>query len=494
MANTYGGSSKRQKICYDNSGYQACGEYFSVTNLETNQTEWHQDNTIRFGGMWGLQGPESSEVIGIYDPKTKKFKPTDNALASQKAYFTSQAGTQVIANNAKTTNIKSAIENGSSPAEAQKQAQEISKGNFQNNPNNNESEGSSSVANIIDTNEDKINTRNDFGKGKALIYPINLSSTQDTLKFQMIKYMPKGFMNDKKEWGGIDRPNAGVGRDILGTVILPIPGGIKDSTKVEWGGDDMNALKMAAAGFAAGTIEGGTEGAAESLTDTINALKKTGGKTMGDMVKDGFTAAAIGKDFKTIMARQTGMIMNPNMELLFTGPSLRPFSFNFLLAPRSKKEAKEVMKIIRFFKQGMAPIRSKANLFLKSPHTFQLQYRHKDNNHPYLNSFKECALESCEVNYTPEQSYSTYEDGVMIAYTLSLGFKELEPVYNDDYGNSGDLPSNLNLTSTTGVDVQNLTNQERDKLAGKIVPDISGGNSYVFDAQTQAALDALADK
>ena len=104
-----------------------------------------------------------------------------------------------------------------------------------------------------------------------------------------------------------------------------------------------------------------------------------------------------------------------------------------------------VMKIIRFFKQGMAPIRSEANLFLKSPHTFQLTYMHGKDNHLYLNSFKECALKSCNVNYTPEQSYSTYTDGVMTAYQMSLQFVELEPVYNDDYGTGN--AENLNFAS-----------------------------------------------
>jgi hypothetical protein len=83
----------------------------------------------------------------------------------------------------------------------------------------------------------------------------------------------------------------------------------------------------------------------------------------------------------------------------------------------------------------MLPIRSKSNLFLKAPHTFQLKYNYKgEKEHPYLNSFKECALKSCDVNYTPENSYSTYEDGVMTAYSLTLAFSELEPIYNDDYG------------------------------------------------------------
>jgi len=194
------------------------------------------------------------------------------------------------------------------------------------------------------------------------------------------------------------------------------------------------------------------------------------------------------------MSRATGQVMNPNMELLFNGPKLRDFSFTFLLAPRSKDEAKNVIKIIRFFKQGMLPIRSKSNLFLKAPHTFQLKYNYKgEEEHPYLNSFKECALKSCDVNYTPENSYSTYTDSVMTAYSMTLAFGELEPIYNDDYGSglNQEFPSHLNLTSTTGVDVQNLTDEERDDLAGTIVQDKTGTDSYVMDAKTQAFIDGM---
>ena len=54
---------------------------------------------------------------------------------------------------------------------------------------------------------------------------------------------------------------------------------------------------------------------------------------------------------------------------------LRNFTFAFTLAPRSREEAKTIIRIIRFFKQGMAPIRSKSRLFLKSPHTL-LAYKH----------------------------------------------------------------------------------------------------------------------
>ena len=265
----------------------------------------------------------------------------------------------------------------------------------------------------------------------------------------MLKYKAKEMNPGGTSFGAGDRHRTI--KEIIGTVVLPIPGGIKDADRVEWGSDSMNALEMAAAAAAEGGIKEGAAGFEGELNNIFTKMKssmKSGGGNITSAIAAKFTAAAVGKDFSKLMSRTQGQVMNPNMELLFSGPTLRPFSFNFLLAPRSKDEAKEVMKIIRFFKQGMAPIRSKSNLFLRAPHTFQLTYRNGEQTHKYLNSFKECALTNCEINYTPEQTYSTYEDGVMTAYTMALSFKELEPVFNDDYGNAGnDLPSNLNFES-----------------------------------------------
>ena len=86
----------------------------------------------------------------------------------------------------------------------------------------------------------------------------------------------------------------------------------------------------------------------------------------------------------------------------------------------------------------MAAIRTKSNLFLKSPHTFRLEYKYRGEGrnieHPYLNKFKECALRGLTVNYTPNGNYSTLNDGVMMSYQIGMEFSELEPVFNDDYG------------------------------------------------------------
>ena len=129
------------------------------------------------------------------------------------------------------------------------------------------------------------------------------------------------------------------------------------------------------------------------------------------------------------------------MELLFNAPSLRPFTFTFRLSPRSATEATQVKNIIRFFKQGMSVKTVDTHVFLKAPNVFDIRYQSYDENkkpitnHPSLNRIKTCALTACDVNYTPDGTYMTFDDGTrtMTSYELSLRFTELDPVYDEDY-------------------------------------------------------------
>ena len=100
-----------------------------------------------------------------------------------------------------------------------------------------------------------------------------------------------------------------------------------------------------------------------------------------------------------------------------------------------------VRQIIRAFKQAMSVKRSESSLLLKSPHTFAISYMTAGQKaHPYLNSFKECALTSCGVDYAPEGTYMTYDgnEKSMTAYSLSLSFQELEPIFDDEYPDDND--------------------------------------------------------
>ena len=198
----------------------------------------------------------------------------------------------------------------------------------------------------------------------------------------------------------------------------------------------MNPMDAALAGAAMNVIDNGTQGISDAISGAKAALTGVS-EELKRAVGTAFAGAAAGVEGQ-VLSRSTGEVLNPNMELLFKGPSLRPFTFSFKLAPRSSKEAEMIIMIIRFFKQGMAPIKSSSNLFLKSPNTFRLGYYHRNRPHPFLNKFKECALQSVVLEYTPDGNYATYEDGVMTAYNMTLTFNELEPVFSNDYGNSYD--------------------------------------------------------
>ena len=273
----------------------------------------------------------------------------------------------------------------------------------------------------------------------SYVFPKSLrkgAGGQDYLKFDMLKYQPKKFNSENFAFSERDTD-----RKSIGTVILPIPGGIQDGQNVQWGGQTMTPLDMAKANIALTAVG---EGLSEAVSETGNMAKNLA-KSMGDN-SDALAAviAGMAAGGQQLLTRTTGAIANPNMELLFGGPQLRTFSFQFLLAPRDKKEAMDVIKIIRFFKQGMAPIRTKSRLFMKSPHTFRLSYRNSGgDHHKYLNKFKECALGSFGVNYAPNGNYSTYEDGVMTAYQMSMTYREINPIYNDDYGDDNPLPAEI---------------------------------------------------
>jgi len=270
-------------------------------------------------------------------------------------------------------------------------------------------------------------TRNDFPKN--LIYPVDIGqSKQDIIKFNMLKYAPKNFSGV-----GFAARRSTSNENIIGSVILPVPGGISDNSAVSWGSDEMDPLKLAMAQAALGFTSGGVEGAtaaAESIAGGVSA----GREDIKTAIAAAFAGSATG--VRSLLTRTTGAVINPNMELLFQAPTLRPFNFTFKLSPRSADEAKQVIKIIRFFKQGMSPITTPSNIFLKSPHTFKIQYKFRGDSgeeHPYIGKIKECALTGFSVQYTPDGNYATFEDGVMTSYQISMTFQELEPIFNSDY-------------------------------------------------------------
>ena len=267
-----------------------------------------------------------------------------------------------------------------------------------------------------------------------LRYPLSLGETeqdQDYLKIQMVEYEPRG-VNFQQSGGIPSRPGLTDGkspRTVLSAIFLPIPSGIQDDNRVGWNKDEADPVKLAMADFANQTITGGVEGAKASLGNISATLKNN--KGIKDAVSAQLTKNLTGVN---VLGRKEGAVINSNIELLFSGPELRTFTFNFKLSPRDDFEAKEIQKIIRTLKQGMSAKKAADFLFVKSPHTFFLGYYKGAELQPFMNKFKECALTSMSVQYAPDGPFATYTDGSMTSYGMSLTFQELEPIFDNDYG------------------------------------------------------------
>jgi len=280
------------------------------------------------------------------------------------------------------------------------------------------------------------------GRGKFIgRYPLNESHRvkYDYLQVTALKHSANTASQNTGTGGFADAEERSMAR--LGSVFLPMQPGLSEQSSVDWGGQTANAFQAAAFNIAQKTIkeEGGIK---DKATEFMKSTVKAGENMMKGINRDDiaayFAGQAVGNT--SLFTRGTGKVLNPNLELLFGGPQLRQFNYNFRFTPREAREAREVKGIIKFFKKNMAPDRVEGRLFLKTPNVFKLKYIFKNGRqHPFLNKIKRCALMNMSVDYTPDGSYMTYDDGSMTSYNLTMTFGELNPIYQEDFDSSNDM-------------------------------------------------------
>ena len=337
------------------------------------------------------------------------------------------------------------------------------------------------------TEDSKVTNINETTKGQApaksqrrggiLRYPLEaLTGTTDYLQINIIEYKRQPNQLTRPTGFGANTLNSAAGgttsgslarKSVIndGSILLQVPSNVQDGNAVNFGDSTMNTLIGAAAGIVGNVMTKGGEELAkiqkQGLSKTLenfgtgvkdDAQKRFAnsqgvGQAAQDFMNAKLTSSALGVfggnvSAQDLLARQTGQIFNPNLELLFDAPTLRSFTFSFKMTPRSEQEAKQCKLIIRSFKQNMAP---KANtesgidgtgIFLKTPNIFELRYRKGNRDHPFLHKFKQCFLTNFSVNYTAEGTHTTYDDATPVSMQMDMTFKEIEPIYDVDYKDS----------------------------------------------------------
>jgi hypothetical protein len=267
-----------------------------------------------------------------------------------------------------------------------------------------------------------------------LTYPDKMDSSQDRILFTIFELAKPDFSPGAKQLTLEKRGFSKGLQPVNGqpVVCLPIQPSISDSNGVEWGSGTINQIQKEGVNLSLDAMNDTNLGQVPTaLKDIYNRVG--GAPALRGLAQLYFAEQAVG--VQGLLSRATGQVLNPNLELLFNGPALRSFNFGFKLSPRSGEEAIKVKKIINFFKKNMAVRVVDGDIFIKSPYVFQIKYQKGTSDHQSINLIKTCALQSCSVDYTPLNSYMTYEDdaATMVSYNISLQFQEIEPVYADDY-------------------------------------------------------------
>jgi hypothetical protein len=450
MANVYGSRNKNQ---FRLPSVESKETYYTLVNPENGEITLKRLNRVipdsPIGGFAEAQD-QTVGTIAATGPNKGKFIPNEGIFGiggitetERKAFAQQPQAVQTVKDQAAKTSNNAQQALGVDQTTRQSRTNQILGTGQATTPPSGDGEGSTpfnradltpgqNLLNQISIG-DRTGTRpiEKYPDNQLLKYPVDMSGTQDCVTFTMLKYVPRKLsVNsstlDVQENRSISNTRRG------STVVLPIQPNISDSNNVKWGAGDMNTLQGMAASVAMKAITDNNNFAATAAEiESVAAGVLNAKDSIGAAVAAQFAGEAA--KVKGLLTRVTGGIINPNTELLFDGPDLRTFNFTFSLSAREPKEAKNIRNIIRFFKQGMSVKRADTGLFLKSPHTFEIKYLFNGKDHPWINKIKECALVSCNVNYTPAGNYATYEDGSMTQYDISLSFSELEPIYDDDY-------------------------------------------------------------
>ena len=238
-------------------------------------------------------------------------------------------------------------------------------------------------------------------------------------------------------------------KKIKSIINLPIPRNVTDSQGVQYGESGLNPLEATGLSAVAGGVD--PAGSVQALKNAFKTLAEGAGEVLANNEVQGAIGAAVAGtaigalggnvSADQLISRATGQILNPNLELLFNGVGIRTFPFSFQFFPRNRSEGQVVMDIIRTLKIEMAPTRTVESdakgIFIKSPSIFHLKYKKGNSPHPFLNRFKPAVLSDMKVNYTAAGSHSTFYDGTPTHIQVDMQFKELNPIFREDYNSAG---------------------------------------------------------
>ncbi len=223
-------------------------------------------------------------------------------------------------------------------------------------------------------------------------------------------------------------------------VYLYLPPKLEYEYSANWQKVQLGALGTGTS--VGGAFGGGISTGANSLFNLLNGAL-TNVPKVENLSLDSLIGATIGLTF------------NDNTVQTFDKMNPRSFGFEYVMVARNSTEQSQIENIIKTFKLGMHPVRTKAGgakgLFLGYPAVWSIKpsglnstfkVRNRDgvtidnrssaNLTKFLPATDFCALTNVKVDYTPENNIAMLNGGFVQAVRLSLSFIELTTLTRED--------------------------------------------------------------
>jgi hypothetical protein len=144
----------------------------------------------------------------------------------------------------------------------------------------------------------------------------------------------------------------------------------------------------------------------------------------------------------SVLLKGQGFAINPQMQMIYQGISLREFNLSFTFTPKSATDSDTIDTILWLFKNYSLPTltstssTSTDSLFLVPPAVFSVDFLINGKENKYLPKYGDCALLDVGVNYAPN-GFAAFDNGAPVQTTLNLHFKEIAALDRSKIGSIG---------------------------------------------------------
>lgn len=266
-------------------------------------------------------------------------------------------------------------------------------------------------------------------------------------------------------------------------IKLPLPLELRDDTAVNYTNMDLTStgdiingsLVGGAASYAlrkSGDVISG--GAAAVGGAAAGAAFGFFGESAGDAaqstVQGGIAEAFPPDQVASAIQQSFGAAPNPNPSVMFTGPSLREFSFSWTFYPRNITESERIKQIVETLKRSALPSTYMADSasVLNYPDMVQMNFYPWDSGGqaPYgwsnksIIKMKKCMMSSVNVNYAPSNVPAFFGGQAHpVAIGLTIQLRETEYMMSHDWGGNKGGADAVKLKTEIGTRANTLAGQ-----------------------------------